>query len=864
MRKLFAVFVALALAFCASAQSSIKLQAPELVALDEQFNVTFIISGEDSPSGFEWNCGDDFQLVWGPQKGTSTSVTISNGQRTKTSQTTYTYVLLPKKTGRFQLQGATATVKKDKISSGPRTIEVVASDSRQGTGGRQQSAEPERQERAQSGTVSNEDIYMRLSLSKSSVVVGEGITATLKLYQRVNIAGFEDVRFPSFNGFWSQETQAPSNIEFHRENVGGTIYNAAVIRSWTLIPQQAGEIKIDPAELVCLVNVRAPRSSMGSIFDSFFQDDYQTIRKRVSSGAATVKVKPVPAGAPASFGGGVGTFRMEAVLTRDSLRTHDASSLKITVSGKGNVALLEAPKVNFPPDFEAYDVKTSETSGSKTFEYPFIPRSHGDFVLGPVEYSYYDVSAGKYVTLRSQVMNINVAKGNESSSSESTGQLLSVPGKKDVRDLGSDIRFIQTKMPVLRDKGAFFVGSGLFWTLTVLLLALCAAAFFLFRRFAARRADVVGSKRRSATKMARKKLALAGDYLSKNLYSAFYEELHKALLGYVSDKLAMDAGEMSRENIAERLKDKGVSEGVVSEFTSLIEACEFARYSPDAGHDAMNAHYENAVAVVSAIDESMKRSRKSVSGAAALVLLLMLAPMSSFAEDTETLWNEGVQAYSESRWGDAVQSWQSILASGVESPALYCNIADAFFKDGDIAHAILNYERALKIDPSHKDARYNLEYARSLTQDKIEAVPEFFVEVWGRKACWLLPSDVWAVLFVILLAGAAAMLLVYLLSHRTAARKVGFFSSLAILLAAIVCLDFAFWQRTDYRNDSAAIVMKAVCAAKSSPGASSSVDLFVLHEGTKVKIEDEVGEWLEVELADGRQGWISASDVDRI
>ena len=445
MKRLLAFFAAVLCTLPALAQATIKVQAPNLVGLNEQFNLTFIISGDKAPSDFSWDPGTDFQLVWGPQKGTSSSVSIINGKTTRSSQTTYTYVLLPKNTGRFQLNAAEATLDKERLTSSRPTIEVVsdgaaASQGSQGSQGQSSQGQGGGQSAAQTGTVSADDMFLRLSFSKRNAMVGETITATLKLYQRVNIAGFEDAKFPTFNGFWSQEVQAPSNIQFHRESVGELIYNSAVLRSWNLVPQKAGDITIEGAELVCLVNIRTQRPSTGSIF----QDDYQTIRKRVTTQPVTIHVSALPGGAPASFGGGVGSFKMSAALTRDSLKTHDAASLRVTVTGTGNISLLEAPKISFPPDFEVYDVKTSDVSGGKVFEYPFIPRSYGDFVLGPVEYSYFDISSRKYVTLKSQPLEIRVEKGADSGPSDA-GQVIQGVNRKDVRDVGSDIRFISTK-----------------------------------------------------------------------------------------------------------------------------------------------------------------------------------------------------------------------------------------------------------------------------------------------------------------------------------------------------------------------------------------------------------------------------------
>ena len=870
MKRLVILLAAALCALAASAQTSIKVQAPNLVGVNEQFNVTFIISGDNAPSDFQWEPGNDFQLVWGPQKGTSTSVSIINGQRTRTSQTTYTYILLPKNTGRFQLAAAEATVKGERYTSSRPTVEVVtdgAAAAQQGQGGGSQARQGQQGGSAQTGTVSADDMFMRLTFSKRDVMVGETVTATLKLYQRVNIAGFEDAKFPTFNGFWSQEVQAPSQIEFHRENVGDKIYNAAVLRSWNLVPQKAGDITVDGAELVCLVNVRTQRAPTGSIFDDFFQDDYQTIRKRVTTQPVTLRVSALPAGAPASFGGGVGSFKMSAALTRDSLLTHDAASLRITVTGTGNTSLLEAPKVSVPPDFEVYDIKTSDISGDKVFEYPFIPRSHGDFTVGPVEYSYFDLASRKYVTLHSQAMPIRVGKGADTGGGTAGGQLVQSSRGKDVRDLGSDIRFISTKPGSLASVGSFFTGSLAFWITTLMLLVIALSAWFILRGLAERRADVVGSKNRGATKMARKRLAQAGSFLQGNLYTAFYEELHRALLGFVSDKLNLDAADLSKENISARLVESGVAEGLAADFTGLLDACEFARYAPDAGHDAMNTHYEKAVSVISAIDESMKRVPRKGAAAALLALLLLLPAHSLSAQSNayaDSLWTAGVAAYSDGDWADAAKSWSDLRALGLESPQLYCNLGDALFKQDDLAHAILNYERALKLDPSYADARHNLAFAQTQLQDKIEAVPDFFLEVWGRKLCWLLPSDTWALLFLGLLAVTLGCVLLFLLGRRVAARKTGFIAGIVALVLALLCLDFAFWQRADYRKADSAIVTRAVTTVQSAPGRDSAKDLFVLHEGTKVKLLDSVGSWRNIELADGRQGWMESDALEVI
>lgn len=877
MKKLFCIVAFLLTAiFQMSAQNVIRVEAPDVVAVNEQFNVTFIIEGEKSPSDFQWSSGDDFQLVWGPQKGSSSSIQIINGKRSSSHQTTFTYILIPKATGTFQLPAATALLSGDRISSTQASIQVVSDGASSSQSSGQNGGKSSRGGQTSStgsGEISSNDLFMRLSLSRTEVVIGEPITATLKIYQRANVVGFENAKFPTFNGFWSQETYVPNNIEFKRESLDDKIYNTAVLRTYVLIPQQSGTITIDPAELVCLVNIRTAPSTSNSLFDSFFQDEYRTIRKRVTTPAVKVKVNPLPAGQPASFGGGVGNFGISARLTTDNLKTHDAASLVITVSGRGNVALLEEPKVNFPPDFEVYDTKTTEntdksnggTSGSKSFEYPFIPRSHGDFTIDPVEYSYYDVNAGKYVTLRTEPLHVKVAKGKGGDSTPVTTVNSGVE-RKDVKSLADDIRFIFTGKPGLSGSGSFFVGSVFFWILLALMILGATSVYLAFRKVAAMRADVAGTKNRRATKMAQKRLKLAGEYLDKNLYTAFYEELHKALIGFVSDKLNMDMSEISKDNIASALTDGGVSEEQTKAFTDLLDACEFARYSPDGGNEAMRSHYDAALKVISSIDSGLKTGGKSLRKVVTVVTLLLSlgASMNIQAKDLDSLWTAGVQAYTDGKFSDASAAWTSIEESGQKSAKLYYNLGNAWFKQGNYPKAILNYERALRLDPSYSDARYNLEFTSNFVQDKIEPVPEFILKSVARKVCYVMGSNAWAVIFLVLLAAALVMGLLFLLGSSVGKRRAGFYCGIVLLLLSAGALSFSIWQKSDSVKTDTAIVMSPVSSVKSSPSSGSSKDLFVIHEGTKVTILDEVGSWKNIALADGRQGWITSNELEVI
>lgn len=870
MRKVFLVCCFALSAMFAAAQTTIQVQTHNVVREDEQFTVAFIIEGS-RPSDFSWNPGEDFELLWGPQQGRSSSVQIINGKRTESSQTTYSYVLMPVKPGKFMLPKADATVNGKKIYSSDVAVEVLSIAESVGSksadnSSRQQSASA--QSSRQQSPVSAQDIFLVLSLNRTSVVVGEPLKAKLKLYQKVDVAGFEGADFPDFDGFWSQETYSPQQIQFEREAYDGQIYNSALLREYVLIPQHAGNITIAPAELTCLVNVRIS-SGGSSIFDGFF-DDYTRVRKKVTSRPVSVNVKPLPPGAPASFAGGVGRYRISASLSIDSLMTHDAASLVLKVTGEGNISLLETPKVKFPLDMETYDPKVVSSiaenglSGTKTYEYPFIPRSAGDFVFEPIEYTYYDIDQHKYVTLTTPALPLRVERGAET---EVSGPMIPGGSPKGVRDLDKDIRYINMKPQDFQQKGAFLLGSGPFWALLTMLVAAAMIVFAVVRRTMSRRADVVGMKNRKASKMAQKRLRNANALLKKNARLEFYAELHKAMLGYMSDKLNMPAADLSKDKMSQALMDHGVSQEDIKDFMGILDSCEYARYSPDAGNNAMNSEYDKAVEVISSIDSCMKNAKVgSVRGIAVLMLLLSLPAAVSAADmdRADSLWNAANQAYAGGEWAEAVADYEEISQMGLESAALYCNMGDAWCKSGDVARAVLYYERALRLDPSYSDAAFNLGLMQERIQDRIEPVPEFFLKEWMRDICYVMSSDAWAVLFLVLAGVSLALMLVFMLARSVVWRRVGFFTGLVTLLLMFSALGFSSWQKTDYASAGGAIVMKTVTSVKSSPMEGNSTDLFILHEGTRVNVLDAADGWVNVSLADGRQGWMKSTDIEMI
>ena len=587
---------ALLCALSASAQNSFTVDAPAVVSTDEIFRVVFTATYEGGKvSDFTPPSFEGLEVLAGPIPSTSTSFQSINGQSSTTHAHSYTYTVRAVQEGKVTLAPASVKIGKETYRTESRTIEAVKGEvpdqGSAASGGQRQSA--------------GEDLMLRMSVSKTRAVVGEPVIVTLKLYVQTSaISGFEDVRFPTFDGFWSQEIDAPQNIQFVRENYNGKIYNAALLRRYMLLPQQTGALTIDPSELVCLLQVQAESSGPRSIFDDFFSS-YQTIRKRVTSEPVTVNVSALPAGAPASFTGGVGTFRMSAGFSSDSVSAHEATSLKVEISGTGNINLVEAPKVQLPADFEAYDVRKTDdittgasgSTGTLTFEYPFIPRAPGVFGIEPVEFTYYDIEAGRYRTLSSGPLRLKVGEGTRTDAAV----IPSGVSKRSVESLGEDIRFIST-VPHLKKAGRMMVSSPAMLIIPIVIVLATAAVWVFLSRSIARRSDIAGTRNRKALKVARARLRNASAFLKQGLYSAFYEELHKALHGYISDKLMLPVADLTRERIGEELRSRGKDGAVIQELSDILDACEYARYAPASGSEAMEKHYEQAVKVISEIE----------------------------------------------------------------------------------------------------------------------------------------------------------------------------------------------------------------------------------------------------------------------
>ncbi|MFA7115721.1 MAG: BatD family protein [Bacteroidales bacterium] len=598
-KKIFLSLILLSF-FQFSFAQHITVSAPSVVEVDETFQLIYTANAQ--LKNFPGPNISNFEVLAGPSKSTMSSTNYINGKRTHTYQNSYTYVLIPKKVGKFTIPAFTCVAGSENVVADAVDIEVIKASTKS------KSQSPTNSNKNSSSNVSSshisaDDIVLDLKLSKSKVVKGESIVATLKLYSKVNISGFENVKLPEFNGFWNQEIGTPQQIVFQREKYNGQIYSAALIKKYILIPQMSGPIKINPAEMVCLVQV-VGNSGGGSVFDDFF-DNYKTVRKRVKTPILTVNAKELPSGKPASFSGAVGSFTMQVNMSKDSISSNEAASLMVKINGSGNLNLIEAPVVTLPPDFESYDVKRTNNTkssikgltGTEIFEYPFIARSAGKFTIPAIKFSYYDVNKRRYIIRQSNPIAFDV-KYSKKSDTYSTGVIVN---KQSVKNLGEDIRFISTNANSLKKNNVMLVASPTFYILFVAICFIFMILYFVLNRIIKRRADLSGMRNRKAKKLARVRLKKCSILLKQELYSAFYEEMHKAIMDYIADKLMLPVVNLNHETIETELKKKGNKDEDIKSLFDLIETCEYARYAPSTGYEAMDQHYKEAVRIISTL-----------------------------------------------------------------------------------------------------------------------------------------------------------------------------------------------------------------------------------------------------------------------
>ena len=495
------------------------------------------------------------------------------------------------------------------------------------------------------------------------------------------------------------------------------------------------------------------------------------------------------------------------------------------------------------------------------YDFLAVPRHPGKFEIPPITFTYYDTGSNAYKTVKTEGFTLDVQKGTGSGSSVDD-----YTGQEDLKLLNKDIRYIKTGKTTLHDDSQFFFGSTAYWLSLAVLALIFISLFIVFRQRAIENADIVGQRAGRANKVATKRLKKASRLMKENKPSAFYDEVLRALWGYVRDKLNIPVEQLSRENIADRLSARGVGQEVIDQFIGAIDECEFERYAPGDPKGNMNKVFEKAMNAIEQIEDGMKKGGKRKVGSAArivaficLSLSSLLSPLSSSATNKA----EADSAYAQGHYQQAVKDYGELLKKGV-SADLYYNLGNAYYRMDEIPRAVLNYERALLLSPGDADIRFNLQMARSKTIDKITPESEMFFVTWYHSLVNMTSVDGWARMALVALALAIVLALLYLFAGAVWLRKVGFFGAFGLIVVFIVANVFAHVQKQSFTSRSGAIIMAPAATVKSTP-ATQGTDLFILHEGTKVNITDgSMRQWKRIRVADGKEGWVETSQIEVI
>lgn len=599
-------------------------------------------------------------------------------------------------------------------------------------------------------------------------------------------------------------------------------------------------------------------------FEAFFNggSGYVEVKKKIKAPGLTIQVDPLPA-RPAGFSGGVGSFTISAQLNKTDIKANNPVTLRVIVSGRGNLKLIKKPEVKFPKDFDTYDAKVTDKTkltsngveGNMVYDFLAVPRNQGKYEIPPIEFVYYDTEANAYKTVKTQAFTLNVAKGSGSASvSDYTG---------DAADdqLNKDIRGIKTGDADVHDIGDFFFGSTAYWVAMCVLAAIFVSLFVVFRHRAIANANIDRMRGKKANKVATKRLKKANRLMLDGKASLFYDEVLRALWGYVGDKLSIPVEKLSRENISQRLAERSVGDETIALFIGALDECEFERYAPGDVKGNMSKTFEAAMTAIMRIEETMKKRKKS---AAATATVLLLALMAWLPSDAGAITKANADsAYARQQYQQAIKDYEELLHDGV-SAELYYNLGNAYYRTDNITRAVLNYERALLLSPGDGDIRFNLQMARSKTIDKITPESEMFFVTWYHALVNIMSVDGWARTALVSFALAIVLALAYLFSARIWVRKVGFFGGLAFIAVFILANLFAYQQRQELVNRTGAIIISSAVPVKSTPS-KSGTDLFILHEGTKVEITDgTMRGWKEIRVADGKEGWIETSKIEII
>ena len=841
--------------------------APSHVSVGEQFRLTYTVNTQNATDFRAGDIPGELEVLIGPNRSMQSSYQMINGHTSSSSSITYTYIVCATKNGTFTIPPAHVVVGGKTIAS--NTLNIKVSGSPQASSGSSGSPRQHRQDeqgeiRDAGSQISGSDLFIKVSANKKRVYEQEPILLTYKVYTLVGLTSLRG-DMPDLKSFYTQEVSLPTQKSFSIETFNGRPYRTTTWSQYVMFPQMTGKLQIPSITFEGIV-VQQNRNI--DPFEAFFNggSGYIEVKKKIVAPGIDIEVDPLPE-RPAGFSGGVGHFTVSASLNKTKTKANDPVSVRITVSGTGNLKLVKQPQIELPKDFDKYEPKVTDKTklttagieGSMIYDILIVPRHQGHYDIPPVSLTYFDTTSKTYKTVTSEPLTLDVAKGSGPSA------MSDYSGQQDLQELSRDIRYIKTGNVRQQGIDEFFFGSVPYWITLAIMVLVFISLFVIFRQRAIENANVTKRRAGKANKVATKRLKKASKLMADNKPGEFYDEVLRALWGYVGDKLNIPVEQLSHDNISQRLSDRGVGEETIAQFMGALDECEFERYAPGDPKGNMNKVYEKAMTAIEQIEGTMKkkgvRSQESSRNARVLLLVFYLLLTPSLLTPASAVTKaEADSSYVRGQYQQAITQYEALLKQGA-SADLYYNLGNAYYRTENIPEAVLNYERALLLSPGDRDIRFNLQIARSKTFDKIVPESEMFFVTWYRSLVSMMSVDAWARTALVSLAITIILLLVYLFSERIWLRKAGFFGGVALLLLFVGANIFAWQQKKDLLNRKGAIIFAPSVTVKSTPAANGT-DLFILHEGTKVVITDgSMKEWKEIRLADGKEGWIESKHI---
>ena len=840
----------------------ISVSAPSHVAAGENFRVAYTINTSDVEEFRMGGVQDGLEVIAGPYTSSQSSYQMINGHTSSSSSVTITYTLYAAKNGSFTIGASHALVGGKRLSSRPVKIQVSGHAQRTNGAPNMHGQDSYDQPRMRSAgsAISGSDLFIKVSASKKRVHEQEPILLTYKVYTQVDLTQLEG-KMPDLKGFHTQEVPLPQQKTFHTETVNGRPYKCVTWSQYVMYPQMTGRLEIPS---ITFKGIVVQQNRNVDPMEAFFNggSGYVEVKKDIKAPGITLQVDPLPQ-RPANFSGGVGKFNISASLDKKEVKAGEPITLRVVVGGIGNLKLLKQPVVNFPKDFDKYDAKVTDKTrltangveGNMVYDFLAVPRNQGSYTIPSVELTYYDTSKNAYKTIKTQPFKVEVEKG-DGTSAES----------EDFASQDKDIHTIKLGKAEQHKADEMFFGSFGYWISLLMPLIAFVVLLIVFRRRAIENADIVKKRSNRAGKIATKRLRLANKLMLQGKQGEFYDEVMRALWGYMSYKLNMPAEKLNRDNIRETLGRHFVDDATIEKFTTALDECEFERYAPGDAAGNMNRTFESAMTAImdieNAINEARKNQKKHPAGYSFVWLLLAMICFGSTSAKAVTKNNADTE-YQKGNYQQAIRDYEEILKNG-ESAEIYFNLGNAYYRTDNITKAVLNYERARLLSPGDDDINFNLQFARSKTIDKITPESEMFFVTWYKSLVNFTSVDNWAKTGILCIVMALLLVLLYLFGPQLMLRKIGFFGGLAFFVIFLLSNLFAFQQKQALDNRTGAIIISPSVNIKKTP-AKNSADQFVLHEGTRVDIIDKgMTDWRCIRVGDGREGWIETKAIEEI